>query len=95
MATLIRVPSLGAAVANVVILEWMYEEGAALDGGETLVEVETDKMSMEVPVEREGILHRILAPEGSELQEGDPLAVVGDPDEDVEELVARGLAELE
>jgi pyruvate/2-oxoglutarate dehydrogenase complex dihydrolipoamide acyltransferase (E2) component len=93
MGSLIRVPALGAAVANVTILAWAVQEGARVATGDTLVEVETDKMSMEIPAERSGVLRKIVAEVGDETQEGHPLAVLGEEGEDVSTLIREALAE--
>lgn len=97
MASIVRVPALGAAIANVTILEWVIPEGGAITAGERMLDVETDKMAMEIPAERGGILHRIIAQSGMTTEEGKPLAVVGDAgdsDEAVATLAAQAFAEL-
>jgi pyruvate dehydrogenase E2 component (dihydrolipoamide acetyltransferase) len=91
---ILRVPALGAAIANVTVVEWLADEGAELTLGQPLLEVETDKMNMEIPAERAGVLHRILAGVGTLTVEGRPLAVVGDAGEDVAKLVDDARAEL-
>ena len=94
MATVIRVPALGPAIANITVIKWFVAEGEEIRQGETLLEVDTDKMAMEIPADRSGFLHRIFAPEGTETREDAPLAIVGDFGEDVTALVAEVTAEL-
>lgn len=94
MASIVRVPALGAAIANVIVVRWAVDEGAAVKQGATLLEVETDKMNMDIPADRSGVLHRILVSPGTETQEGRPLAVIGDASEQVGDLVAQALTEL-
>ena len=49
MATEIRVPTLGESVAEATIAKWFKQEGQAINIDEPLVELETDKVSVEVP----------------------------------------------
>ncbi len=65
------------------IARWLKKEGDELVSGEVLVEVETDKATMEMEVIDEGILHKILAPEGAVVPVGAPIAVIAEEDEEV------------
>ncbi len=65
------------------IVRWLKQEGEALASGEVLAEVETDKATMEVEVVDEGILHSILAPEGTTVPVGAPIAVIAEEGEEV------------
>ncbi|MDX8396185.1 MAG: biotin/lipoyl-containing protein, partial [Mariprofundaceae bacterium] len=47
------------------IARWLKKEGDTLESGDVMVEVETDKATMEIEVIDEGILHKIVAPEGA------------------------------
>lgn len=94
MGHIVRTPALGAAIANVTVVRWLVDEGAEVTRGETLLEVETDKMNMEIPAERAGTLHRILARAGTTTTEGRPIAILGEAGEDVSAFAARALAEL-
>jgi len=58
------------------IARWLKKEGDELVSGEVLAEVETDKATMEMEVIDEGFLHSILAPEGSTVPVGTPIAVI-------------------
>jgi 2-oxoglutarate dehydrogenase E2 component (dihydrolipoamide succinyltransferase) len=49
MATEIRVPTLGESVTEATIGQWFKKVGDAVNDGETLVELETDKVTLEVP----------------------------------------------
>jgi len=77
VSTVIKVPALGAAIANITIVRWLVAEGDEVKRGEPLLEVETDKMNMDIPAECDGVLQQILAAPGVTTQEGDPLAVIG------------------
>lgn len=91
---IVRVPALGAAIANVTIIRWLVAEGTSVAQGDPLLEVETDKMNMEIPADRGGVLHRILAAPGTVTVDGQPLAIIGDANDDVGDLAAQALAEL-
>ncbi|MEP0940513.1 MAG: 2-oxoglutarate dehydrogenase complex dihydrolipoyllysine-residue succinyltransferase [Rhizobiaceae bacterium] len=64
MATEIRVPTLGESVTEATIGKWLKQPGDAVKADEPLVELETDKVSMEVPAPSDGVLVEIVAAEG-------------------------------
>ena len=65
------------------IARWLKKEGDTLESGEVLVEIETDKATMEVEVIEEGILHKIIAAEGALIPVGTAIAVIAEDDEEV------------
>ncbi len=64
MATEIRVPTLGESVAEATIGKWFKKVGDAIAADEPLVELETDKVTVEVPAPAAGVLAEITAKEG-------------------------------
>lgn len=68
MATEIRVPTLGESVTEATIARWMKKEGDAVTADEPLVELETDKVSVEVPAPGAGVLSSIAAQEGDTVE---------------------------
>ena len=64
MATEIRVPTLGESVTEATIGKWLKQPGDAVKADEPLVELETDKVSMEVPAPADGVMGDIVAAEG-------------------------------
>lgn len=50
----IRVPALGESVVDATISKWLKQEGETVTAGEAVVELETDKVNIEVPVEQDG-----------------------------------------
>ncbi len=68
MATEIRVPTLGESVTEATIAKWMKNEGEAVTADEPLVELETDKVSVEVPAPVSGVLSAISAKEGDTVE---------------------------
>jgi pyruvate/2-oxoglutarate dehydrogenase complex dihydrolipoamide acyltransferase (E2) component len=83
MAKIICVPALGIAIANATINTWFKKEGEEVTQGLALLEVQTDKITMEIPAEVSGTLLKVLHPEGTELAVGDPIAIIGVPGEDI------------
>ena len=63
MTTEIRVPVLGESVTEAIIGKWFKKPGDAVKADEPLVELETDKVSLEVNAPASGVLGRRLLPE--------------------------------
>jgi 2-oxoglutarate dehydrogenase E2 component (dihydrolipoamide succinyltransferase) len=76
MATEIKVPTLGESVTSATVARWMKHEGEAVAADEPLVELETDKVTVEVSAPSAGVLTSISAPEGSEVPVGATLALL-------------------
>jgi 2-oxoglutarate dehydrogenase E2 component (dihydrolipoamide succinyltransferase) len=76
MATEIKVPTLGESVTSATVARWMKHEGEAVAADEPIVELETDKVTVEVSAPSAGVLTSISAPEGSEVPVGALLGVV-------------------
>ncbi len=74
MPTLIKVPSLGESVAEATVAKWLKRAGEPVALDEPLVELETDKVTLEVPAPAAGTLAEILADEGANVPVG---AVLG------------------
>ena len=58
MAVEIRVPALGESIVDAVIVKWLKQPGDPIARSEPLVELETDKVNVEVPAEQAGTLER-------------------------------------
>ncbi len=65
------------------VLKWHKHEGEAVSHGDTLLEIETDKVDMEVEATGAGVLRKILVEEGKTVPVGELLAVVARPEEDI------------
>ncbi|HEX9132615.1 MAG TPA: biotin/lipoyl-containing protein, partial [Ktedonobacteraceae bacterium] len=78
MAVEIRVPALGESIVDAVVATWLKNEGDEVKQGEALVELETDKVNVEVSAEQNGVLHKILKREGDVVTVGDVLGMIGD-----------------
>lgn len=70
----IKVPPLGESITEATISRWLKKEGDAVASGETLVELETDKITVEVPALNAGVLARRLKAEGDVVQLDELLA---------------------
>lgn len=81
MATLLRVPEVAAGATEVVLSDWLVEEGASVEVGVPVVVVETDKAVMEIEAESAGVLLRRLHPGGSSIEVGSAYALVGTSEE--------------
>jgi 2-oxoglutarate dehydrogenase E2 component (dihydrolipoamide succinyltransferase) len=78
MPSEIKVPTLPESVSEATVLEWHKNEGDFVRRDETLVELETEKVVLEVPAPQDGILGDVAHAAGDTVQEGDALAVVKD-----------------
>jgi 2-oxoglutarate dehydrogenase E2 component (dihydrolipoamide succinyltransferase) len=74
----IRVPDqMGESIVEATVGRWLKNEGDRVSAGENVVELETDKVNLEVAAEGEGIVH-ILKPPGETVQLGEKLGVIED-----------------
>ena len=73
MSTKIVVPELGESVVEATVGAWRKQEGDRVSAGDILVELETEKVDLEVGAEHGGLLARIERQEGENVQIGDLL----------------------
>ncbi len=76
MSTKIVVPELGESVVEATVGAWRKQEGDRVSAGDILVELETEKVDLEVGAEHGGLLARIEHQEGDNVQIGDLLGVI-------------------
>ena len=76
MSTEIKVPTLGESVTTATVARWMKKSGEAVAADEPLVELETDKVTVEVNAPGAGTLGQIVAAEGAEVEVGAVLALL-------------------
>jgi 2-oxoglutarate dehydrogenase E2 component (dihydrolipoamide succinyltransferase) len=69
-------PAMGESVMEGTILQWLKQEGDAIEQEEPLLEVATDKVDTEVPATHSGTLQKILVPEGTVVEVGKPIAII-------------------
>lgn len=73
----VMVPTLGESVSEATVATWFKKVGDTVAQDDMLCELETDKVSVEVPAPASGVLTEILAPEGSTVAAGGKLAILG------------------
>lgn len=76
MATEVIIPSLGEVVQDVKILNWFKSEGGTVEKGEPLLEVESEKVTIEIEAPASGIVGKILSPKGSKVHITQVVAVI-------------------
>jgi len=77
MATEIKVPALGESVTEATVAKWFKAVGDRVAVDEAVCELETDKVTVEVPAPAAGVLAEILVPEGSDVAVGGVLGMIG------------------
>src|ERR1700730_11767742 len=84
MATQVLMPALSPTMTEGKIARWIKSEGEAVRAGDVLAEIETDKATMEVEAIDEGVLAKIVIPEGTDhVAVNTPIAVIAGNGEDV------------
>ncbi len=88
MANRILMPKGSDTMTEGKVLKWLKEEGEKVASGDALVEIETDKVDMEVESMGSGVLRKVLVNAGETVPVGQLLAVVGSAEEDISSLVS-------
>src|SRR5580765_5623613 len=83
LSTDISLPRLGQGMEAGTIVRWLKSEGDTVEKGEPLYELDTDKVTQEVEADAGGVLLKILAGEGEEIEVGKRIAVIGEEGEEV------------
>ena len=78
MSEKILVPVLGESITEATISKWLKNEGDTVDADEPIVELETDKVNLEVPSPISGVLEKINSKDGSVVEVGALLGLVSD-----------------
>ena len=74
----IKVPELAESITEGTIAKWLKQPGESVEKGEFIVELETDKVNVEVISEEAGVIQELLAAEGDTVEVGQVIAVVGE-----------------
>ena len=74
----VKVPELAESITEGTIAEWLKQVGDSVEKGEAIVELETDKVNVEVVSEEAGVIQEQLANEGDTVEVGQAIAVVGE-----------------
>ena len=78
MSEKIVVPALGESVTEATVSKWLKSVGEKVDSDEPLVELETDKVNVEVPSPSSGVLEKIDVKEGSTVEVGALLGIISE-----------------
>jgi pyruvate dehydrogenase E2 component (dihydrolipoamide acetyltransferase) len=96
MAETIAMPKLGFDMAEGTLVRWVKNEGEAINKGDVLAEIETDKATVEVESSASGVVLKHLVDQGTVVPVSTPIAVVGEEGEEVgEQPAAEPKAEKE
>jgi pyruvate dehydrogenase E2 component (dihydrolipoamide acetyltransferase) len=88
MASRVVMPKLSDTMEEGRILRWLKQVGDAVETGQALAEVETDKATVEMEAYANGTIVKLVAAEGQFVKVGELIAIIGAPGEDVSALVA-------
>jgi 2-oxoglutarate dehydrogenase E2 component (dihydrolipoamide succinyltransferase) len=72
----VRVPVLGESVVEATVGAWLKHEGDAVEAGEPIVQLETEKVNVDVSADQSGVLAAVSAQEGATVHPGDVLATI-------------------
>jgi pyruvate dehydrogenase E2 component (dihydrolipoamide acetyltransferase) len=81
MAAELKVPKLGMDMEEANILRWLVEEGAEVEKGDPVIEIDTDKVSYEVEANADGVIRGLRGGEGQTVPVGATLAFIAAPGE--------------
>jgi len=89
MSIQIVVPEMGESIVEATVAAWLKQEGDHVAAGEAVVELETEKVNLEVVAERAGVLARIERKAGEDVKIGDVLGVIDESAQDGSSAPAR------
>lgn len=95
MAEKLLMIALSPTMETGTIGSWQKQEGDEIVSGDVVCEVETDKATMDYEAVQEGTLLRILAGEGDAVRVGQPIGIIGEKDENIDDLAEEAKKELE
>ena len=72
----VKVPVLSESVAEATLVAWHKKIGEAVKRSENLIDIETDKVVMELPAPKAGVLKEIRKPDGATVTSGEVIAVI-------------------
>lgn len=83
MAEIVVMPKLGLLMETGVVSAWRVSEGDQVKVGDVIAEITTEKITYELEAQGAGVLLRIILAEDGEVPVGDPIAIIGEPGEDI------------
>lgn len=91
----VKMPRLGTTMKNGLISQWLVEEGQDVKKGEYLFELETEKSTLEIEAQEDGVLRKIIVPEDEEVPVNTVIAILGKADEEIDFSVYSGAEKAE
>jgi len=85
MSVEVLVPEMGESVLEATVTEWLKQEGDYVNVGDVLLELETDKVNLEVGAKSAGILEKVKVQQGEDVKVGDVLALINEKAAQLEE----------
>lgn len=85
MPKVLKLPKMGVNMVEATISEWVVKEGDQIKKGDHILNAETDKAVQEINSTKEGILAKIIAKRGDNVKIQDPIAILTDPGEELDE----------
>lgn len=73
----IKVPEMGESITEGTVSKWVVKEGDSVSQGDVLLELETDKVNLEISAEEDGVVESITKQEGETVQVGESVGVIG------------------
>ena len=77
MATEIKVPILGESIVEATVGKWLKRVGDRVSAGEAVVDLETDKVNVEITAEQDGVIEQIMKDEGANVSVGEVIGTLG------------------
>src|SRR3990170_8730881 len=90
----IVVPQLGESVVEGTVGKWLKKEGEKVAKDEPIVEIMTDKINVEIPSPKAGVLAKILVPENTVVPIGKEIGILAEAGESVSDIKVTGGADL-
>lgn len=87
MADIIQMTQLSPTMEEGLLVEWLVKEGDSVEVGDLIVEIETDKATMEMESYFDGTILKILVQADESVPIGGALAIIGEPDENIDDLL--------
>jgi pyruvate dehydrogenase E2 component (dihydrolipoamide acetyltransferase) len=87
-ASKITMPALSSTMKEGRVVSWLKNEGEAIEAGEAIMVVESDKADMDVEAFEDGFLAKIIVGEGEMAPVGEPVALIASEEKDIDSIVA-------
>src|SRR5438045_2843718 len=72
----VKIPQLGESVVEATVAKWVKRPGERVQVGDALLELETEKVNVEVAAEEAGVLEKVIHPEGATVKVGEVVGII-------------------